>query len=532
MKTGARVPALLLLAALVPACGGGGGGGAVGTGAYFPPLPTLVAPVPLAGTGGGLPLDASAATTTINVTGMMDDAVQTAIQNAINLGGGPTPSNKVVLTTGGPSRTVVLTSALHLNSNQGSQRTLILDGSNQVTLSGGLTTRILEIDDQAQITIQRMRFVDARTPQNGGAVNSLSRVRLATFINCTFENCQATEGGPDRGGGAIRIWNGEHTQISGCTFTLCAASNGGAVNSLGTRLTIINSTFNQNAAIGTGGGGEIGQRGGIGGAVYVDNVSNHGTALPRLEIQGCVFNANIANDHAGAVFGYTNKAELSTTIINQCTFAGNRVPTGHGNAGALYSQDGTLTLTNSTFHLNVGAGSGGGIFRPSDDTMTSTTTVTNCTFHRNTGADGAGLWIAASSVTLLNVTVTENEATNYVGGIFLGGPSVTVQNSVFEGNTATAPASSGQTSAAFSGTGNIQAPATGPTASRSITTGLGTTKVASAMLGPLQDNTGPAFTRQPSAGSPALSAATGAPATDQRGVTRGSPADSGACEGP
>ena len=55
-----------------------------------------------------------------------------------------------------------------------------------------------------------------------------------------------------------------------------------------------------------------------------------------------------------------------------------------------------------------------------------------------------------------------------------------------------------------------------------------------AMLGSLQDNTGPTFTMRPLAGSVAinLAAVAGAPATDQRGVARSGTADAGACEGP
>ncbi|MBV8880091.1 MAG: right-handed parallel beta-helix repeat-containing protein [Planctomycetaceae bacterium] len=527
MRTAAKVLALTLLLALRPACGGGGGGGGgSGTGASLPSLPLPVAPVPAAVSTGGLAPVATPGATTISVTGKGDDVVQNELQAALTAGG------NVIVATGGGPRTIVLGVPLTIPSN----RTVILDGLDQITLSGGLSTRILQLNDNVQLTLQRLRFVDARSDQNGAAVDMINFVRQVTVINCTFDNCQTREGGPDRGGGALRIWSGPHTQISGCTFNRCAASNGGAVNSLGTRLTILNSTFTQNAAFGTGGGAELGPtgRGGIGGAVYVDNVSNDPAAQHQLQIAGCVFNANVANDHAGAVFGYTDKSKPSTTVIDQCTFAGNVVVGGHGNAGALYSQDGTLTLTNSTFNLNTAAGEGGGIFRPSDSALTSTSNVTNCTFQGNSaGGHGGGLWIGASAVNLLNVTVAENVAGDFAGGIFLSGPTVTVQNCVFESNAATGnPPAGNQTNGTFSGTANIQAPNTAGGAGKAVTSGAGTTKVASALLGPLQDNGGATYTRLPQLGSPAINLATGAPATDQRGVSRVGAADSGSCEAP
>jgi hypothetical protein len=527
MRMAAKLLALLLLLALKPACGGGGGGGGAPIASIsIPSLPALVSPIPAAVSTGGLAIDASAATTTINVLTLTDAQAQTAIQTALNAGSG-----KIVVTSGGAPRTIVLTSVLLMPSNSGSPKSIILDGSDNITLSGGLATRILELDDLAQLTVQRMKFAGARTAQDGGAINSNFRVRLVTVINCTFTNCQTTEGGPDRGGGALRIWNGQHTQISGCTFTLCSASNGGAVNSLGTRLTILNSTFNQNSAFGLGGGADVGPsgQGGIGGAVYVDNVSNDAAALHQLQLAGCVFNANIANDHAGALFGYTNPAVPSTTLIDQCTFAGNVVAGGHGHSGAIYSQAGTLTLTNSTFSTNHAASSGGGMF-----CTNTTSAITSCSFKANTCVNlGAGVFTTAGNVTFLNDTFADNASDDFAGGVFSGAASTTVQNCVFSFNLALGNIYAGdQVNSSFAGGANVQAPVSGTGAKPASTTG--TSMVADAKLGPLQANGGPTFTMQPVAGSAAINLAglSGAPATDQRGNARVGAADAGACEGP
>jgi len=525
LRAAARVLALALLLAVKPACGGGGGGSS-GSGNSFPSLPPLVASVPPAGTIGSLAPVGTPGATTINASGLTDAAVQTLLQNALNAGG------NIVMTSGGGSRTIVLTGILTMPSSSGTPMTVILDGSDEITLSGNLSTGILQIDDLAQLTVQRMKFIDARATASGGAINSLARVRLVTIINCSFDNCQTTQSGPDIGGGAIRIANGQYTEISGCTFNRCAGSNGGAVNSLGTQLTILNSTFTQNAAFGTGGGADVGPagQGGIGGAVYVDNVSNGASLSHHLTLTGCVFNANVANDHAGALFGYMTEGTASSTPIDQCTFAGNVVAGGHGHSGALYSQSDTLTVSNSTFNLNSAVTSGGAIFCNND-----TSTFTSCTFQGNSCGDlGGGIFTTAGNVSLLNVTLAQNVANNFAGGLFSTAGTTTVQNCVFSANMALGNAFAGdQVNSSFAGGANVQAPATGTGAKPASASG--TTMVTDARLGPLQNNGGPTFTMQPLTGSAAIDLAgvSGAPLTDQRGFAQtGTGRDAGACEGP
>src|SRR5579862_5036435 len=192
MRIAAKILALTLLLALRPACGGGGGGGTPGSNVSFPSLPGLVSPVPAAGSAGGLVPAGTPGATTINVSGMKDSDVETALQTALNAGG------NIVMTTGGGLRTVLLSGILTMPSSSGTPNTVILDGSGEITLSGSLLTGILQIGDLAQLTVQRMSFIDARATASGGAINSLARVRLVTIINCVFDNCQTTQVGPDQ----------------------------------------------------------------------------------------------------------------------------------------------------------------------------------------------------------------------------------------------------------------------------------------------------------------------------------------------
>jgi hypothetical protein len=514
MNGAAKALALALLLFVKPACGGGGGSSTPAGSPGPLSLPAAVSSLP--------PVTTSAAP--IDLSALNDGQAQTAIQTALNVGG------EIVLTNGGNPRTIVLTATLDMPSDSGNPKWVTLDGSDVITLSGNTALKILELHDRAQLTVQRMKFINARTATSGAAIDNVndggigSTLRQVTLINCSFDNCKTTSTGPDMGGGAVRLWNGSQTQISGCTFNNCAGSNGGAVNSLGTQLTIINSTFTSNSAFGTGGGAEVGGNGGIGGAVYVDNVSNAGSALWQLSITGCSFSSNQANDHAGAVFGFTDPAKPSASIVDRCSFSGNTVNGGHGQAGGVYSLNGSLTLSNSTFTLNQSASNGGGA-----TCANSSTLIANCTFQGNSAVLGGGVYAGSGNVSLINVTLAQNAASGFAGGLWSILGFTTVQNCIFSANTGVTPGAGTQVNESFAGGANVQAPAGDKPASAS-----GTTMAANAMLGALANNGGTTLTMRPLAGSPAidLPGVLGAPLLDQAGHARNRAPDAGACEGP
>jgi hypothetical protein len=523
---------LASLIALGPACGGGGSSGGGGpAGPSMPTLPSLVATAPtlpasLPGTTfPAMGLDTTGVAQPVNTVGMTDLQVKDSLK-ALFAGGG-----RIVVNTGGAPRTVVLTETLSVPNNV----SVILDGGpDGFTLDGNLQNlRLINIGFQSSLTVERVRFVNARSSQNGAAINGELPLEFLSVIDCTFDNCQTLEAGPDRGGGAIRAWNTRHTRISGSTFNKCAASNGGAVNSLGSRLTIINSKFTQNAAFGTGGGADVGPsgQGGIGGAVYVDNVSNHPTETPQLAIAGCIFNANVANDHAGAVFGYTNPAEPSTSILEACTFAGNVVVGGHGHSGGLYSQAGTLTVRNCTFNLNSVSGNGGAIF-----CLNTTSTIQNSTFHGNTAGNlGGGIFTTTGNVTLLHTTMAQNHAQLFAGGLFSVATTTTVNNSIFSSNTCTDNPPAGiQVNNSFAGGGNRQWPNPGGGAGKPVSAS-GTTFGDPVLSALAANGVATTFTMSLGGGSSALNpnpALGGALATDQRGSARDGFPDAGAYENP
>jgi hypothetical protein len=130
-----------------------------------------------------------------------------------------------------------------------------------------------------------------------------------------------------------------------------------------------------------------------------------------------------------------------------------------------------------------------------------------------------------------NVTFANNTATGFAAAIF-GGPTLTIDNSIFVNNTAPNPGAPMQCDVVASGANNLQFPPNhvnggGPDAlcAPGIT-------LSDPQLGALGDHGGPTPTLLPATGSPALGKGQSCPATDQRGQARpSSNCTAGAVEG-
>ncbi|MFI1989047.1 hypothetical protein [Actinoplanes sp. NPDC020271] len=213
--------------------------------------------------------------------------------------------------------------------------TLVLDGGNKVTLSGGGKRRILYMNtcDQAQgwttahcqdqdtprMTIQNLAFTggnstgDATEGGGGGAI--FVRGGHLKVINSRFTDNKCDRTGPDLGGAAIRaLEQGGDTPvyIVGSTFTGGVCSNGSALSSIGVSWTVLNSYFSGNSAVGKGANparsGTPG--GGSGGAIY-----NDGDKM-TLTLDGTVIENNKAVEGGGAIFFVSNDRTGTVVIRN------------------------------------------------------------------------------------------------------------------------------------------------------------------------------------------------------------------------
>ncbi len=133
-----------------------------------------------------------------------------------------------------------------------------------------------------------------------------------------------------------------------------------------------------------------------------------------------------------------------TFNLKNVTIAGGRghtpLPPGNATGGALYTQGGTINITNSTLRNNY-ANDGGGIFM-----YGGTLAITGTTFSQNqTMGWGAALYVAGGEVTVSNSTFSANNTidTGTSGGAILvrndgvhGDGGISIYNSTFSGNSA------------------------------------------------------------------------------------------------
>jgi len=233
--------------------------------------------------------------------------------------------------------TITLTTTAKIVNNTGPK--IVIDGGGKVTLSGGGKVRILYQNtcDKAQVwtspdcnnqdtpalTLQNLTFVDGNATglelgnNEGGGGAVYVRGGRFKIVNSRFFGNICDDLGSDVGGGAVRVLDfptggsvNRPVFVVNSTFggkpgfgNHCA--NGGAISSIGTSYTLINSLFTDNQAVGHG--ANSGQ-GGNGGAVY-----NDGNTY-ALSLCGDHFEQNHANEGGSAIFYVSNDKTGSFTI--------------------------------------------------------------------------------------------------------------------------------------------------------------------------------------------------------------------------
>jgi hypothetical protein len=444
--------------------------------------------------------------------------------------------------------TITLTKAQKITKD------LVLDGGDRITLSGGKTTRILDMDtgdftaQNPKLTVQRLRFIDGKasgtaiplgTDVDGGGGAIFHRGGSVTAIDCDFADNEAALLGPDVAGGAIYGIGVGETIVVGCTFENNRAANGGAIGALHTALTIVNSTLVDNQATGSGANyiNDMGQQagqGGNGGAIVMDGENR------TLTICGSTIMNNSAGAFGAALFRTGYHGEPSN--IDRSSFLNNSIPDhaddNEPSAGGLYIQGTAVTLTASTIAGNMARGSAG-VWILGHGGQQATATLSNVTITGNrtwpqadftTRGIGAGLTIGDNTIGIVtNCTIAGNEA--QFGAAILGVTPLTVRNSILSNVAENQYAPLNCTGSMFAtppGTGdhNLQWP-NGLKDDMDCTPGI--TRV-DPMLATLADNGGPTQTVTPLPGSPALAAGSDCPPTDQRGMPRAEPCTLGALE--
>ncbi len=359
----------------------------------------------------------------------------------------------------------------------------------------------------------------------------------------------STSSSPARAGGAAGNFGG----TGGSTLATRGSGGGGGGAGLGGAIfndgtiTITGSTLSTNTATGGTGGiaGGTAAAGGVGSGAGGSVFNNTGT----VTIRSSTVTLNTATEDGG---GLTNAATMTVTgstivdnmtgrsgggirnvgalTVDTSTIATNKATTGNGggiNNGFLGALSGTVVLTNSTVSGNTAQGFGGGLRNVSS--AANAITITNSTFHGNTAQTGAGGGINtnAGTVSVVNTTITNNSDTsvsaNRAGGVSVEGGTVTLANSVVANNT-TADSVARDVRGTFAA-GSKNNFFTFVDANTNLVNGGVNANIVAAdpLLGPLQSNGGPTFTRLPLAGSPLINfgnnAASSTLVVDQRGFS-------------
>ncbi len=425
----------------------------------------------------------------------------------------------------------------------------VLDGGGIVFDGGGRTRLFLKKcvgGSQAagvSLTLQNMTLANGRTDTTGAAIRNETFGQF-TAINVSFlHNTCAITADHDIGGGAIYSVMQTDIILSGCTFVGNTGANGGAIGGVGNSMRLFNCVFDSNTATGHGGGKEVGPTGlgGIGGAIYIDNV--HINRINNfLEICGCVFRHNRGNALGGAIFIWFGPNQQSVGEINLCTFENNWEQASAG--GAVYQQNGTFTIANSTFTRNRAVKGGGALRVHRDDSDANLPIyITNCTFEGNTLTHEKGLGGAINNtksiMPITNCTFANNATRFFACAIFNQG-TMTLTNALFANNVFIPDTNNnGWAGVAINkteltdGGGNLCYPATFDKwgADYWLEQNPGVLR-EDPLVEPLADNGGPTKTMAIPAQSPAVDQGTGSgcPGTDQRGYARVGTCDIGAYE--
>jgi hypothetical protein len=479
-----------------PGVGGSANGGSSsgGEGGSFTP----VCPPPI------MPVDVSSPAAVVG-TGTPASCTESALAAALAKGG------VITFDCGADPVTITVTSELKITTDTW------LDGAGKVTLSGGGKTRILHVAsawDQASphVGLQHLAFTGGyttdvpntkETTQGGAAI--FREGGSLDVIDCQFTDNHCASTGQDVSGGAITSQGVGNTVVVGSKFSKNSGSNGGAIGNLGNGFSVIDSTFDGNAA--TGKDGNPGN-GGNGGAVVFDGKDT------KMAICGCTFTGNTAGAQGGAVFRVAYGDEPTT--IEKSTFDGNSADAMAGLAGALYLENTTIAMSGSTISNNR-AHYGGGLWIG----HAAVAQIVNVTIANNLADQGGGVWVAGEVTgSLLNCTLANNDVTpgGYAPTVFSGATDLKLVNCIVSGGGCK-DKPLGEAGA------NLQFPDSKSPCAPSAA-------IADPVLGPLQDNGGPTKTMVPGAGSPAIGKGSGCPATDQRGSMRPAACTLGAVEPP
>jgi len=275
-----------------------------------------------------------------------------------------------------------------------------------------------------------------------GLTLTKNRIQAVNYGNFTVDDVTVSGSGGGFGG-ALYAGNGGNLVISGSHFENNQSGNGGrggAVYSLnGGAVNISDSEIVDNDAQsnGTGGGIFVSTNAtsfSLTNSVVTGNSAQVGGGMD-IRTYGAITIADSDISSNTTVFGGTG-AQFSyagaVVSIDRSTIDGNVGTTaGNGDGGGLKVADRSLVVSNSTISNNVAGNTGGGIAIDRGQYVT----INNSTIAGNQGVTGGGLYVSHMPVEINQSTITNNDATDKGGGVWLYVYSMDVSGTIISGNT-------------------------------------------------------------------------------------------------
>jgi predicted outer membrane repeat protein len=222
-----------------------------------------------------------------------------------------------------------------------------------------------------------------------------------TVLNCSFDRQAAITVGA-----AIEGGRGSYVTVRDTSFTHGTATSGAAIYSVN-KLSVVNCTFDNHTATVDGGAifSAIGSNTTIQNSTFTSGTAASGAAVYSqsvMNIGSCAFNANTAKTAGGSVY-----CDACTLTTNRSTFSNNKCTNGDG--GAMYVE-GIANISDSTFTANDAIAHGGAIV-VSNSTDRQSLQLINTQFIQNT-AGRAGAAIFSNGV-YLNTSITVDTVTSF-----------------------------------------------------------------------------------------------------------------------
>ncbi|MCX7997692.1 MAG: hypothetical protein N3A69_01910 [Leptospiraceae bacterium] len=334
----------------------------------------------------------------------------------------------------------------------------------KTVLNGGGTKRILFSRSSSITILESLEFKNGKSeatiigtnpPEKnaGGAIFNGYKAELYVLDSHFYNNSGGIiADGNEEGGGAIYTKSFGKVTIINSYFEGNTGGLGGAINSLLSKLTIIDSTFVNNNTT-------VGDKTGYGGAIYTDGAGlggvngalnrtdlNPPSGLGEIKICSSVFKNNKGKGQGGGAFVYAYPPD--TITIDKSIFIANTLEKDFKNdslGGGLRTGNGDTTVTNSLFMENISRGQGGGWWKGEKgngisennlfwENFTYDGTATLTVARNRNIAGGIGGAVTGDRIQFQKTTMINNHAGGVVGAVWGEGNSL--QNSLIAFNTA------------------------------------------------------------------------------------------------